>query len=76
MDIRDFQGLTKYKVIIPIIYLISWTFMLVGPLYFEVLYQHICVFFLIYTDVKVIILFTIMCIVLFKSRKVFKRVNS
>ena len=31
MDIRDFEGLTKFKLIIPAVYIISWISMFMGP---------------------------------------------
>lgn len=73
MDIRDFQGLTKFKFIIPTIYVCSWIAMLFGPVFFDVVYQRICIFFLIYLDLKVIILFSIITIALVKNHKLLKR---
>lgn len=75
MDIRDFQGLTKYKLIIPSIYISSWIAMLFGPVFTDVLYQRICIFFLIYLDLKVIILFCTITFVLFKNHHLLKRVQ-
>ena len=75
MDINDFKGLTKFKVFLPTVYITSWISMIFGPVYFDVVYQHISIFFLIYTDIKVIILFTIMCIVTYKSYFILKRVK-
>lgn len=75
MDIRDFQGLTKYKIIVPTIYVCSWLAMLFGPLFFDVLYQRICIFFLVYLDFKVMILFSIITIALVKNHLALKRVQ-
>ena len=76
MDIRDFEGLTKFKLIIPTIYVCSWLCMILGPTLFEVTYAKICVFFLIYTDIKILMLFAIMIIVLVKSNKAFKKITA
>lgn len=73
MDIRDFQGLRKYKFIIPTIYVCSWIAMLIGPVFFDVIYQRICIFFLIYLDLKVISLFVIITIALVKNHFLLKR---
>lgn len=35
MDSDDFEGVYKFKLIIPIIYVISWVLMLTGPFYLE-----------------------------------------
>lgn len=75
MDIRDFQGLTKFKIIVPAVYICSWLCMILGPVFFDVVYQRICIFVLIYTDVKVLILLSIMIIVTIRSNKVFKRIQ-
>lgn len=75
MDINDFTGLTKFKVIVPSIYICSWLAMIFGPVFFDVLYQRICIFFIIYIDVKVCILFTIMIIASVKNYKALKRVK-
>lgn len=74
MDIRDFQGLFKYKIALPIIYSISWIAMIVGPLFFEETYQKICIIVLIYANIKVVIMFIIVFIIIIKSRDIFKRV--
>ena len=75
MDIKDFEGLTKFKVIIPSIYIFSWLTMLTGPVFFDYVYSRFCIFFLIYTNVKVLILITIMIIATVKSSRIFKRIR-
>ena len=75
MDINDFKGLTKFKVIIPSIYIFSWLTMLTGPVFFDYVYSRFCIFFLIYTNVKVLILISIMLIATVKSSKIFKRIR-
>jgi hypothetical protein len=34
MDIKDFQGLTKFKFIIPTLYVCAWISMILGPTLF------------------------------------------
>lgn len=75
MDIKDFEGLTKFKILIPTIYVCSWLCMVLGPTLFEKTYTRICVFFLIYTDLKILMLFSIMVVVLIKSRHAFKKLE-
>lgn len=38
MDIKDFEGITKYKIIVPTLYVCSWICMILGPLLFDVVY--------------------------------------
>lgn len=76
MDISDFKGLTKYKIILPTFYISSWISMFIGPVYFDVLYQRISIFFLIYFNLKIAIYLTIMFIVTYKSYFILKRVQS
>lgn len=71
MDIRDFEGLTKYKLIIPLIYVLSWLGMLFGPLFFPVIYQKICISFIVFLTLRIFYMFVIMVIVLYKSSKMF-----
>lgn len=59
MDINDFVGLFKYKLIIPILYIVSWALMFIGPAFFQVIYQRVCIAFLLYACVKVGMLFVI-----------------
>ena len=70
MDIRDFQGITKFKFIIPTFYVISWFCMIFGPTFFQSTYVKICVLFVIYADIKLIMLFVIMVIVSIKGHRI------
>jgi hypothetical protein len=67
MDITDFEGLTKFKVIIPLIYIISWLCMIIAPFFFPVIYQKLTIALLIYLDFKIGWVFLTMVIVLIKS---------
>lgn len=67
MDIRDFEGLTKFKVVIPLLYIISWVCMFVGPTFFPVIYQKLSIGLLIYLVYKIMWVFTTMAIVLIRS---------
>lgn len=75
MDIRDFEGLTKFKVIVPTIYVCSWISMLIGPVFFDAVYERICAFFLTILAIRVCINFIIMVIATIKSHFIFKRVQ-
>lgn len=54
MDIRDFENIYKYKLILPALYIISWICMFLGPSLFPVVYQRICFIILCYLAVKVV----------------------
>lgn len=55
MDIRDFEGLTKYKLIVPGLFVINWILMFVGPSFFPVPYQHYCILALLYLLIRLIL---------------------
>ncbi len=76
MDIKDFEGTTKFKIIIPTLYICSWLCMILGPIFFDVTYERICVFFIFYTDIKILLFFVIMIIITVKSQKIFKRAQN
>ncbi len=40
MSSEEYEGLFKYKLLIPAIYIISWVSMIAGPIYFPISYQH------------------------------------
>ena len=73
MDINDFKGLTKFKVFLPVVYIISWLLMIFGPAFFLHVYQRICIFFIIYLDIKVLLLLMTMIIVTIKSHSFFRK---
>lgn len=53
MDISDFEGLTKYKVIIPLLYVFSWITMFAGPSFFPVIYQKYSIIMVIFLLIKI-----------------------
>lgn len=67
MDIKDFEGLTKFKLIIPAIYIINWALMFVGPSFFPTVYQKISIALLVYLLFKLCTYFFNMLIVLCRS---------
>jgi len=67
MDIRDFEGLTKFKIVIPLLYIISWVCMIVGPSFFPVIYQKLSIGLIIYLVYKILWVFITMVIVTIKS---------
>ena len=78
MDINDFKGLKKYKFVIPAIFITSWVFMLLGPVLFPLGYQRFCLFWLIYVDIKILMMLSIMIGVLIRFlliMKKYKKVN-
>ncbi len=73
MDIKDFEGLTKFKFILPTFYVCSWICMIIGPIFFEAAYVKFSIFVLIYMDLKIIMLFVIMIYIVIKTRPMLKR---
>jgi uncharacterized protein YqhQ len=73
MEIKDFQGLTKFKMILPLCYVFGWLCMAFGPVFFDTVYQKICMSVLIYTFMKIIIMVSIMIIITIKSNRIFRR---
>lgn len=76
MDIKDFKGLTKYKMILPTMYIISWVLMVAGPVFFSDIYYRYCLFFLIYVDVKLTMLFAICIYVTTKAHRIMTRAQN
>ena len=69
MDLSDFTNSRKYKIIMPIIYFISWTMMLTGPYYYPVLYINLYYTLTIYLAYKTIWVLTTMSIVFIEAWK-------
>jgi hypothetical protein len=54
MDIRDFEDIYKFKLILPALYIVSWISMFLGPSLFPVVYQRICFAILLYMGIKML----------------------
>lgn len=54
MDISDFEGIYKYKLILPAMYIVSWICMFLGPSLFPVIYQRICFGVLLYMGIRLL----------------------
>lgn len=76
MDIKDFAGLTKYKMILPTLYVVSWVLMVFGPVFFEVIYYRYCLFFLIYIDIKLTMLFGICIYATTRAHRIMTRAQN
>lgn len=76
MDIKDFAGLTKYKMILPTLYVVSWVLMVAGPVFFEVMYYRYCLFFLIYIDIKLTMLFGICIYATTRAHRIMTRAQN
>jgi hypothetical protein len=42
MDLKDYEGVEKFKYIVPSIFILNWILMIIGPVYFPVNYQYYC----------------------------------
>ena len=52
MDPADFEGIFKWKLLIPGMYVLNWILMIIGPLLFQRGYQIYCVTVIVYSLVK------------------------
>jgi hypothetical protein len=73
MDIRDFEGLYKYKFVLPIMYIVSWIAMFLGPSVFPVVYQRICFAVLIYMGLRLLIFGFINFVLLIGNTRIISR---
>jgi hypothetical protein len=73
MDIRDFEGLYKYKFVLPIMYIVSWIAMFLGPSVFPVVYQRICFGVLIYMGLRLLIFGFINFVLLIGNTRIISR---
>ena len=46
---EDFEGLYKFKFLVPSVYIISWSLMIFGSIFFPEEYQTICIIIVIYS---------------------------
>ena len=60
MDIRDFEGLTKYKLFIPTLFVLTWVVLITGPIIFPDTYQVIDIIIASYMVAKVCMIFSTM----------------
>ena len=57
MNLYDFKGMFKYKLIMPTLFVISWVFMLMGQTrVFQDEYQFICLFIVFKEGIKLTLL--------------------
>jgi hypothetical protein len=54
MDPVDFEGIFKWKFLIPGMYVFSWILMIIGPLLFPFAYQIYCVIIILYSLIKAV----------------------
>ena len=73
MDIRDFEDIYKFKLILPILYIVSWIGMFLGPSLFPVVYQRICFIILVYMGVKMLTFSFINFVLLVENCRIISR---
>ena len=73
MDIADFLDNFKYKLIVPGVYVISWILMFVGPFFFQVQYQLLCIALLIWLCGRSLLMLTIGAIACYKANSVISK---
>lgn len=69
MDIRDFQGLLGFKLIIPGLYVLSWIGMFLGPSLFPVVYQRYFIVLWLFLLFKMTYITYNMATVLYRTMK-------
>jgi hypothetical protein len=72
MDIADFHGLFKFKLLIPAIYVLSWIGVFLGPSLFPVIYQRYCMGLWLFLLGKMIYIFFNMTVILVRTYKTLK----
>lgn len=60
MDIKDFKGLAKFKLLIPGIYILSWIGMIFGPSCFPYVYDKLMIISVIYGTMHILTFFVVM----------------
>ncbi len=73
MDINDFKHNFKYKLFLPLVYIINWSLMFIGPSLIQVQYQKICLIAITYLCLKSTLMVTIAMIAAYKSFMLFGR---
>ena len=75
MDINDFKGLRKFKIIIPTLYICGWICMIFGPVYFPQAYQTFCLCMIGYGGLKMCVLISIMTVITIRTTKMFNKIQ-
>lgn len=73
MDINDFNGINKFKIILPLLYIVNWISMIFGPIFFSTSYSIMCMLVFIYTDIKILLVLGTMIMVTIQSNKIFRK---
>lgn len=73
MDKTDFEGLTKYKLFIPLLYITSWICMFVIPSFFPELYQRLMIVIMMYLLFKISYILLTCIYIAFKSKSQINR---
>lgn len=76
MDIRDFEDIYKYKLILPALYIISWISMFLGPSLFPVIYQGFCFGFLLWMAIRLVMFGFINFVLLVGNWRVLNRAQN
>lgn len=76
MDIRDFEGIYKYKLILPVLYILSWIGMFLGPSVFPITYQKICFIVLIYMGLRLLMFGFVNFVLLIGNYRILRRVEA
>jgi hypothetical protein len=76
MDIRDFEGIYKYKLILPAMYIFSWISMFLGPSLFPVVYQGFCFAFLLWMALRLVMFGFINFVLLIGNCRVLSRAQN
>lgn len=69
MDLKDFEGVYKWKFLVPSVYMINWAFIPIGTIFFPYAYQIMCMIVIVYSVLKTLglCLGTLVSLIKFKS---------
>ena len=73
---HEYINIFKYKLIVPAVYIVSWLMMIIGPFFFDKMYQVYCVLLGIYAMLKGLQNLVGVSIASYKFNRLMKRVKS
>ena len=76
MDLKDFEGISYFKFLVPIVYVLTWLAMVVGPETASVLYRECAITLTIFITAKAFYQVVLNFILVMKGRAVIKRACS
>jgi len=76
MDIKDFEGMFKYKLFMPALYILSWIAMFTGPHFYPVAYQQYSIIMIGYLVFKVFIITFILLYIAIRNQMILSKMQA